>query len=348
LLVAGALSGIGAAGGDARDQRTRQVRLVLTKEAAVAAIASTGRYLTWERAPSQGHSISTLVDRDSVGGKVRRLASGPLPEYGLASTSGRVVYARQGNAGIELIAVRHDGSDPFILARSLAAPIASRGELIAWAEQRRSVQRVLVRYMSSGHTWVALRIPRCRKDRCYRIDRVALADRGVVVSRGAVGSHPSLIVRRQFGSVRPEVVAVPRDPQPDLAASSAGALYFWFRHGWARWDFGQRKPHLISPRDVRPWLLEYRHGRFLLLAGSRCRPQLVVRLPGRRSFVVGAPASTPASPRDLGPLCRQLTGFVWQERRLLVSWSVIPKVSVDAHSDAGLVGVVTASVLPKR
>jgi hypothetical protein len=155
-----------------------------------------------------------------------------------------------------------------------------------------------------------------------------------------------LVVRRRFGSVKPEVVAVPSDPQPDLAASSAGALYFWFRHGWVRWDFGQRKPHLTGLRDVRPWVLEYRHGRFLLLTGSRCRPRLVVRLTGRRSFVVDAPASTPASPRDLGPLCRQITDFVWQERRLLVSWSLIPEASVEAHSDVGLVGVVTASGLP--
>jgi len=74
--------------------------------------------------------------------------------------------------------------------------------------------------------------------------------------------------------------------------------------------------------------------------------RLVVRLTGRRSFVVDAPASTPASPKDLGPLCRQITDFVWQERRLLVSWSVIPEASVDAHSDVGLVGVVTANGLP--
>jgi hypothetical protein len=28
------------------------------------------------------------------------------------------------------------------------------------------------------------------------------------------------------------------DPQPDLARSSAGAYYYWLRHGWMRWNFG--------------------------------------------------------------------------------------------------------------
>jgi len=50
--------------------------------------------------------------------------------------------------------------------------------------------------------------------------------------------------------------------------------------------------------------------------------------------------------RDFCPLCRQITDFVWKERRLLVSWLVIPEASVDAHSDVGLVGVVTANGLP--
>ena len=187
-----------------------------------------------------------LMERVLATGKTKLLASNALAQFGLASTATRVVFADRGRSGPELVAVRHDGGGRLVLTRSLAAPIAARGDLVAWAEQSASSQRVVVRHMRTGREWVAAQMSRCRRGRCYRIDSVTLADKGVVFERGAIGPHPSLIVRRGFGEDRVTTTSVAHDPQPELAASSAGALFYRLQHGWFRWDFGQRRPHLVK------------------------------------------------------------------------------------------------------
>jgi len=326
-------------------QRLKPGWLLLLKGRAAAAIATAGSYLAWEFQPSNAHPVSALMERDRRTGRTRQLAAPVLPQFGLASTTTRVVYAGAGASGSELRAIRHDGSDGIVLSKSLAAPLASRGNVIAWAEQVGAYQRVVVRNMASGRQWVAARMPRCNGDRCYRIDAVTLADQGVVFDRGAIGSQSSLIVRRRLRDAGPTIAEVKNDPQPDLAPSSAGAFYFWLQHGWMRWDFGQRRPHSTGLGGLRWWVVGYEHGKLLLRTGPQCRPRLLVRFPGRRTQVVTAPASTPFSPKDFGPLCRLMTGFAWQGRRLVVAWAIIPKISLNAHTDAGLVGVVVETAV---
>jgi hypothetical protein len=227
-----------------------------------------------------------------------------------------------------------------ILSDSLAAPLDSRGELVAWAEQAGARQRVVVRNMKTGRKWIAADMPRCAGARCYRIDAVTLADDGVVFDRGAIGTQPSLIVRRRFADARPTTTVLANDPQPELAPSSAGALYFWLRHGWKRWDFDARKPHPAAAGETRWWIVAYEHGRLLLRGGSQCRPRLIVRARGMPVQNVPVPASTPVSPRAFGPLCRLMTGFSWHGGRLVTAWAVIPRISLNAHTDVGLAGVV--------
>jgi len=41
-----------------------------------------------------------------------------------------------------------------------------------------------------------------------------------------------------------------------------------------------------------------------------------------------------------------MTGFAWQGRRLLVAWAIIPRISLTAANDVGLVGVVTETTTP--
>jgi hypothetical protein len=180
---------------------------------------------------------------------------------------------------------------------------------------------------------------RCRRGRCYRIDSVTLADNGVVFERGAIGPQPSLIIRRRFGNSSVSTASVAHDPQPELAASSAGALFYRLRHGWFRWDFGQRRPHLVRLPAPDSWVLGYEHGGLLLLGGSRCKPTLTLES-RNKSLVIQAPASTPASPRVFGPLCRLMTDFQWQGERLVVAWSIIPEISLRGGVEVGLVGVV--------
>ena len=320
--------------------------LLMLKGQAVAAIATAGGYVVWEFQPSDEHPVSALMERNRRTGRTRRLAASVLPQFGLASTTTRIVYARAGAAGSELRAIRHDGGNSVVLSRSLAAPFASRGNVIAWAEEVRAKQRVVLRNMSTGRQWVAAQMPRCNGDRCYRIDAVTLADDGVVFDRGAIGAHPSLIVRRRLRDAKPTIARLKNDPQPDLAPSSAGAFYFWLQHGWMRWDFGRLHPHPTHLNGLRWWVVGYEHGRLLLRTGTKCRPRLVVRVRGKRTQAVTSPNSTPASPTNFGPLCGLMTGFAWQGRRLLVAWAIIPRISLTAANDVGLVGAVTETTTP--
>lgn len=206
----------------------------------------------------------------------RRVVPSALPQFGLALTETRVVYASRGPSGTELRAIRYDGSDSIVLSRSLAARFAS---------------------------------------------------------------HPFLIVRRRFGQGKLTIAAVEGDPQPDLPPSSAGALYFRLRHGWMRWDFGTRRPR-PTKLDAGQWIVGYENGRLLLRTGSQCLPRLIVRIQGRSSETVPVPVSTTASTRGFGPLCRLMTDFAWTGRRLVVAWAVIPRISLNVHTNVGLVGVV--------
>ena len=324
--------------------RAKPHQLLLVEGKAIRTLAVMGPYLTWEQGTSRS-ALSMLMERVLKTGKTKLLASNALAQFGLASTATRVVFADRGRSGPELVAVRHDGGGRLVLTRSLAAPVAVRGDLVAWAEQSASAQRVVVRHMRTGREWVAAQMSRCRRGRCYRIDSVTLADKGVVFERGAIGPHPSLIVRRGFDEDRVTTASVAHDPQPELAASSAGALFHRLQHGWFRWDFGQRRPHPVKLPASHPWVLAYERGGLLVLGGSQCEPTLTFKL-RHQSLVIHAPTSTPDSPKGFGPLCRLMSHFHWQDGRLAVAWSIIPKISLRSGADVGLVGTVVAIPTP--
>jgi hypothetical protein len=323
-------------------------RAILAKDLSIVTVAAGNRYLVWESAGPEENPVTLLMQRDLETGKVEKLSNATLPSWGLASTATWVVHVAD-TAPPQLVAVRHDGSDRTVLSDKLIVPIDARGTLVAWAEGDSSNQRVVVREMETGGEWVAADMPSCPQEQCYRIDKVTLAHRGVVFSRGAIGPHPSVIVRRAFDDAKPTSVSVPDDPQPDLVRSSAGAFYYQLRRGWMRWDFGNRRPRLIdleSAVSSGPVPLEYRRGRLLLATDLPCKSTLVIR-GGGRTFRLPAPVSTPYSPREFGPLCRQLTSAFWTGDKLLGAWAVLPKLSVESHADVGLVGVAVAAGTPR-
>jgi hypothetical protein len=338
----GVATGASPHGGHASAPRPSHTLLVTTGRIA-GPVTVGGGYLVWETEGLATAIANGLFQRDLRTGKVRRLSPAPSAQYGLASTSSWVVYARATGTSVQLAAVRHDGSGSVVLARGLIAPIDSRGDLVAWAEEDGPRQRVVVRNMKTGKRWVAADNPRCMRGRCYRIDAVTLADRGVVFDRGAIGPQPSFVVRRGFHDPKPSAVSIPDDPQPDLARSSAGAFYYAFGRGWFRWDFGSRRPHFTGRTSVQPWILDFEGGRLLLTSRSGCRTSLSVRDAGGRVLRIAAPSRTASSPKDFGPLCRDLTGFAWSGRKLIAGWALAPKISVDSHTDVGLVGVVVSS-----
>jgi hypothetical protein len=281
-------------------------------------IAFTDRYLTWESEQGE-EGTPALVQRDLRTKKQRILATPVHPEYGVAATRDWVVYA----SGLHtLFAVRHDGSGRRSLTANLAGPFAGRGERVAWAELDRDTYRVVVRNMATGKQWLAARIPRCVSTRCYRIDGVTLADDGVVFTRGAIGPQPSFIVRRGFADRAPTSVALPGDPQPELAPSSEGALYYAFGRGWYRWDFGSRKPRAtrFGAADQNA-VLQFEHGYWLTRKpATACQETLQVVRPGKARSTL-SPADRILKLVHIRPSgCADIVAFHAVGNRAVTAW----------------------------
>jgi len=86
------------------------------------------------------------------------------------------------------------------------------------------------------------------------------------------------------------------------------------------------------------------HRRLLLRTGTECRPTLIVRTPGRPAATVPEPVVAGSS--QYGPHCNLVTSVAWQGRRLVVSWTIIPKASLNSHVEIGVTGVVLQTLLP--
>jgi hypothetical protein len=308
-------------------------------------IASTGTHLFWEAARDQEGGDVFLVGRNLPTRETRVLAHNLSPLFGLASTSDSLVFAMHGSAGTDLVTTDFTGGHRRVLSNSLAAPFDARGDLVAWAEQVGARQRVVTLNLRTGRRLVVLDEARCRRTRCYRIDRVTVARDGVAFDLGSVGQgYPSLVARRSWSGARTEFTPVPHDPQPDLARSAEGALYYQLRRGWFEWKFGEDRPRAVA--GAKTWLLEAQGGRRLVLRGGACGAGIGVRDSSGRVTPLPAPRSSPASPTQFGPLCRQLTGLVWSGNRLLIGWSFTPKISLQGHTDVGLSGLITMLRVP--
>jgi len=300
-----------------------------------SAVAMGSRYLVWETIRTEEGEAPLLVQRDLRSGRTRILARNIASQYALASTPAWVVYVTA-TIPARLIGLSRDGRRRLVLASRLLAPFASRGDLVAWAEQDGDRQRVLTRNMATGKESVAADLPGCDRGRCYRIDGVTLADRGVVFDRGAIGPQPSFVVRRGFAAPRTDVVRVANDPQPDLVPSSAGAVYYAIGRGWYRWDFGDRQPRRtnFSP-SAQP--IRFEDGRWFLLEHGPCGDTVVADVGSGRRLVIATPAKIRALVGVTNDLCVTLSSLSTIGNRPLTTWLVAPP---DSHSEEGLTSVI--------
>jgi hypothetical protein len=284
-----------------------------------------------------------LVQRRLAGGQQTTLAQDVQRGFGVASTAHWVVYVPGSNDAI--VAVRHDGSGRKVLSGPTITPIASRGNLIAWAEQRNNRQRVFVHDLEGDAQWLAADVPRCVSGRCYRIDTVTLADDGVVFTRGAIGPQPSLVVRRAFTDAKPFPIQVPGDPQPDLAPSSKGALFNDFSRGWFRWDFSSDAPrHLnLGPAIGQDGVQGLEGDRLLLMRSHGCRSSLSLHDGSGRPVALTSPQRLVRFAAERQPqICVMLLGTTWSGGEPISSWALEPDASAQAHSDEGLGGLAIA------
>ena len=319
---------------------SKAVVLVREPDRTPHSIAFSRGYLVWESGGEDETDVAALRQRDLRTGRLRLLAQPVISNYGLAATASWVVYAGGGGA-TTLFAVRHDGSGRHVLSRQLVAPIASRGELVAWAEQDQHNQRVFVRNMATGTRWLAARVPRCVGGRCYRIDAVTLAERGVVFARGAIGPQPSLIVRRAFTDKTTTSRAVPHDPQPDLAPSSAGALYYVFGRGWYRWDFGQPHPQPTRFQAAQqPPVLRFEHGDWFVRTVSKCgHGLLLIRADGSKSELQTSKRVI-ALAHINGRGCADLLDLTLSRTRAISGWAFRLKSADPYPVEVSLLGLV--------
>jgi hypothetical protein len=261
------------------------------------------------------------------------------PGFGLAVAAGRAVYA-VGASPPRLVAMPTRGGRREVLARRLLSPVASRGTRVAWAEERGGTQRIRVRDMASGKTLVAGDLPACEQGRCFRIDGVELADRGVVVARGAIGPQPSAVLRRSFAASQPESVRLAHDPQPDLIASSAGAAYFALGRGWRRWDFGSPRPvraHYGAYARATP--VAYDAGRWYVVRPGTCGDRLLASNRGRTGRTVISSDAVLAMAGNPPEACARFRGLTGSGASTVTTWAVSPADS--HHAEEGTVGVIT-------
>jgi hypothetical protein len=312
----------------------------------IGPIAASSRYLFWAAASSDEADDVLLLRRDLRTGANRVMAHRLFQAFGLGAAPDSVVYATRSATSAQLEAMPISGGPARVLSRALTAPFDVRGETVAWAESDAMYNRVLFQSLRTGRRAIAYAAPRCRADRCHRVDRVTVADGGVVFDLGAVGQgYPSLIVRRAWSAARPSFARVPHDPQPDLARSSTGALYYQLGHVWMEWNFGQARPVPTWPRGVRPWLLARDGARNLVISGSTCATTVAVHTHDGKSQRLPPPGLTAVTPTRFGKVCRQLTGYAWVGSRLLLAWSLTPQASVENHEEIGMSSVITTAVL---
>jgi copper transport protein len=301
---------------------------------ATAAVAMGSRYVFWETVASDTDATTALVERDLRLRQTRVVATDVASQYPLFSIAPWIVYATA-TVPSRLMALRR-GARPVRLASGLVGNFAARGKRVAWAEQDGGRVRVVVRDMTTAKDWIAADLPVCENGRCYRIDAVTLADRGVVFDRGAIGSQPSLVVRRAFGADPSEVVRIANDPQPDLVPSSSGAAYYALGRGWYRWDFGRSAP---IPAGLSPLAqpIRYERGRWFLLAHTACADGLSVDLGAGRSAVLDTAATIRRLANVGSNLCVSFGGLSWRGNRPLTTWAVVPR---DSHSEAGVTSLI--------
>jgi Lipoprotein LpqB beta-propeller domain len=318
--------------------------LLVSHSLAVGPIAVDRHYLVAVVGSVEGEDEPPkLVQRRVDGGRVTTLTEDVQRNYGVASTEHWVAFVP--DSGDAIVAIHHDGSGRQVLSGPTVTPIASRGNLIAWAEQDRHHQRVFVRDLETGAQWTAADLPRCMGKRCYRIDAVTLANDGVAFTRGAIGPQPSLVVRRAFTAAKPFAIQVPDDPQPDLAPSSEGALFNDFSRGWFRWDFRSDAPrHLTLGKAFGQDGVQLLEGNELLLMSSHgCGSKLSSRTGSGPVVPVTSPARLIRLGRERGHgICVESLGVSWSGGQPLSSWALEPDAAAQAHSDEGLGGLAVA------
>ena len=222
---------------------------VLSDGGTLSNVAIGGGYVAWSSVESENGG-STLYERKISGGPVEVLNSPPVVfPAGLASgPSG--VYVVGGEATQDLLLIPHGGGPAKRVLTNLIAPLSEHGDQIGYAVGLSGGRReVGVLSMRDGRKRVIATSAQCVHGRCSRIDQVELTDDAMVWTEGAIGMHPSYLLRRALDGGPISRLEIANDQQPDLAAGDGAVPFRRLGCAWQMWNGSTTSSALFDAPD---------------------------------------------------------------------------------------------------
>jgi hypothetical protein len=195
-----------------------------------------GGYIVWSSIHIET-GAGAVYERRLAGGPVTQL-NGPDVVYPSGIASGPDgVYVVTGTDTQDVVLIPHGGGPIRPVLKNLVAPLSQRGDLIAYATGQADGRRQIgVIDTTTGNRRVLATDRMCENGRCSRIDQVELTDDAVVWAEGAIGDHPSYLVREPLSGGEPVRLRITGDVQPDLAAGDGPVPFRRLGCAWQMWD----------------------------------------------------------------------------------------------------------------
>jgi hypothetical protein len=210
---------------------------VVKDQGTLSDIAVGGGYIAWSTIHIET-GAGAIYERRIGGGPVTQL-NGPDVVYPSGLASGpKGVYVVTGTDTQDVYLLPHgSGGTMTPVLRNLVAPMSQHGDLVAYAIGLADGRREIgVLDTHTGEHRVVATDRACENGRCSRIDQVELTDDAVVWAQGAIGDHPSYLVREPLAGGEPVRLRITGDVQPDLAAADGPVPFRRLGCTWQMWD----------------------------------------------------------------------------------------------------------------
>jgi hypothetical protein len=220
-----------------KGQSLRMKTIALVKDGGTLSdMAIGGGYIVWSTIHIET-GAGALYERKLSGGPVR-LLNAPEVVYPSGLASGpKGVYVVTGTETQDVMLLPHGGGPMTQVIKNIVAPLSQRGDQIGYAAGLSDSRReVGVIDTATGKRRALATDRACDGGVCSRIDQVELTDDAVVWSEGAIGDHPSYLVRQPLAGGGPTRLRITGDVQPDLASANGPVPFRRLGCAWQTWD----------------------------------------------------------------------------------------------------------------
>jgi cupredoxin-like protein len=222
---------------------------VLSDGGTLSNVAIGGGYVVWSSVESENGG-STLYERKIDGGQVEVLNSPPVVYPAGLASGPNGVYVVGGDTTQDLLLIPHGGGAAKRVLTNLIAPLSEHDDKIGYAIGLPGGRReVGVLSMRDGSRQVIATSPQCMHGRCNRIDQVELTNDAMVWTEGAIGTHPSYLLRRPLGGGPISRLEITNDQQPDLAAGDDAVPFRRLGCAWQMWNGSTTSRALFDAPD---------------------------------------------------------------------------------------------------